>query len=385
MGKVLPARRVRLAGVSRMFRLGRGRTFYALEEVSLEVHEAETLVLLGPSGCGKTTVLRCIAGLEVPDAGEIYVGGRCVFSRRARVWVPPERRNVGMVFQSYALWPHMRVWENVAYPLRNRGVGTDAARRAAQEALTLVGLEDLGERYPGQLSGGQQQRVALARALVARSDVILLDEPLSSLDAPVREQLRVELRELKARFGWTAVYVTHDQKEAAFLADRIAVMEQGRVVQIGTSTEIYQRPGSPYVARFTGCVNRVRGVVRAREGESVRVETAAGWIQGTWCWSSGAPSAGDAVDAYWRPEQSDLRQDGTGSEGDGLAGRVVGVAFLGVGFEYIVRANGTGASLWRAVGCGGYEPGAAVRLWVNPGNLYVYPGGRAGEPPEVKA
>src|SRR4051794_11592023 len=225
----------------------------ALKTLDLEIADGETLVLLGPSGCGKTTLLRIIAGLETPDAG-----GGVFFGAQDVTPLPIERRNVGMVFQSYALFPNMSVAENVGYGLRIRG---ELTPRKVDELLAVVQLEGLGAREVDQLSGGQRQRVALARALAIRPRVLLLDEPLTALDAKLREQLRVEIDRLLRSLGITAVYVTHDQAEAMALGDRIVVMEKGRIAQAGTPQEIYHRPATAFVADFIGTMNRVSGEV----------------------------------------------------------------------------------------------------------------------------
>ncbi len=227
----------------------------AVDHVSFEVRHGEFLTLLGPSGCGKTTTLRCVAGLEVPTSGEIYIGDRLVSAPAKGVHVPPEKRNVGMVFQNYALWPHMTVFDNVAYPLKVRKVPRREIRERVLKALELVGLKGFENRYPHQLSGGQQQRVALARALVMEPEVLLLDEPLSNLDAKLRERMRFELRDLQKRLGITVIYVTHDQAEAMAMSDRIAVMNAGRIEQIGTPYEIYMHPANKFVADFIGKAN----------------------------------------------------------------------------------------------------------------------------------
>jgi ABC-type Fe3+/spermidine/putrescine transport system ATPase subunit len=252
-------------------RLGKafGRTV-AVDDVTLAVEEGRVLALLGPSGCGKTTLLRLIAGLETPTRGRVLLDDQDVTD------LPPERRGIGMMFQSYALFPHMTVAENLRFPLRMRGDGDRRAQAArVREALALVRLEGLGERLPRQLSGGQQQRVALARALVARPRVLLLDEPLSNLDARLREEMQVELLELWRRVNVTTVLVTHDQAEALSLADRIAVMRQGAVEQAGAPEEIYARPRTPFVADFIGAANLVEAEVR-REGDGWVARTADG-------------------------------------------------------------------------------------------------------------
>ena len=228
-----------------------------VEGLDLEVGLGEVLVLLGPSGCGKTTTLRCLAGLETPDGGTIGFGDRTVFDAQGRVNVPIHRRNIGMVFQSYALWPHMTVRQNIAYPLRVRGTRGRAASDAVEHAAGMVHCEALLDRYPAQLSGGQQQRIALARGLVAEPAVVLLDEPLSNLDATLRDQMRTEIRELHQKLGFTAVLVTHDQEEALALGDRVAIMKDGRIEQLDTPEALFLEPVSEYVAGFVGMSNRI--------------------------------------------------------------------------------------------------------------------------------
>ncbi len=221
----------------------------AVNDISFEVKEGEFFTLLGPSGCGKTTTLRLIAGFYKPDEGEIYFDDELVND------IPPHRRNTGMVFQNYALWPHMTVFENVAYGLKIRGLPPPVIIKKVKEALELVGLRGKENRYPTQLSGGEQQRVALARALVIEPKVLLLDEPLSNLDAKLRLRMRGEIRRLQKRLGITTIYVTHDQEEALSISDRIAVMNQGRILQIGTPLEVYENPKELFVADFIGITN----------------------------------------------------------------------------------------------------------------------------------
>nr|WP_279587847.1 ABC transporter ATP-binding protein [Microbacterium ulmi] len=241
----------------------------------MDIHSGELVVLLGSSGCGKTTTLRCIAGLEQPTGGEVVAGGRVV-SSSAGIVVPPEKRNFGMMFQSYAVWPHMSVFGNVAYPLKARKISKAQIEQRVGAVLDLVGIGHLRDEYPSQLSGGQQQRVALARCLVADPQVILFDEPLSNVDAKVREDLRAEILAMKTRIGFGGVYVTHDQEEALAIADRIAIMDAGRIVQIGTPREIYGRPNSLFVANFVGTINRLKGTVTITERGRVVVSTLLG-------------------------------------------------------------------------------------------------------------
>ena len=228
-----------------------------VDHLDLHVDEGEFLILLGPSGCGKTTTLRCIAGLETPSAGTISFGGRTVFDAGGRTNLPPNKRDVGMVFQSYALWPHMTVRKNIGYPLRARKAGHGERGAWVEEMAALVDCTALLDRYPAQLSGGQQQRVALARGLVARPALVLFDEPLSNLDARLRDQVRSEIHELHRRLGVTAVFVTHDQAEALALGDSLAVMRAGRLEQYGTPDEVFEHPVSEYVAGFLGMTNRL--------------------------------------------------------------------------------------------------------------------------------
>ena len=282
-----------MAGVSiSSLRKEYGGGVAAVDGVSLDVADGEMLVLLGPSGCGKTTTLRCLAGLEDPTAGSIHFGERTVFDRARRVDLPPEKRDVGMVFQSYALWPHKTVAENIAYPLKARRLKRELREEGwVGEAARAVGCEGLLDRYPGQLSGGQQQRVALARALVARPAVVLFDEPLSNLDARLRDSVRSEIHEIHRRLGFTGVYVTHDQSEAFALGDRLAVMRSGRIEQLGAPREIYERPATEYVAGFVGFVNRI----------PLAREPGGGWA------SESAPIRGYEPPTAWRAGRANLR------------------------------------------------------------------------------
>jgi iron(III) transport system ATP-binding protein len=247
--------RVRIEGLSKRF-AGKPPTI-AVDDLDLDIETGEFLVLLGPSGCGKTTTLRCLAGLESADAGSITFGERTVFDAARRLDVPPNKRNIGMVFQSYALWPHMTVRKNVAYPLRAKKIRGEQANERVDEVSKLVDTADLLDRYPAQLSGGQQQRVALSRGLVAQPELVLFDEPLSNLDARLRELVRTEIYELHERLKFTAVYVTHDQVEALALGDRLAIMRSGSLEQLGRPDEIFEEPATEYVADFIGMSNRL--------------------------------------------------------------------------------------------------------------------------------
>lgn len=243
---------------------------HALDEVSFNVPVGHFFTLLGPSGCGKTTLLRLIAGLENPEKGEIWIAGQLVCSADRKFSLPPNKRGVGMVFQSYAIWPHMSVFENVAFPLKveRKRLDRQEIRRRVESALAIVRLDGLQDRPAPNLSGGQQQRLALARALVREPKILLLDEPLSNLDAKLREQLRIELRHLQRQLGITTIYVTHDQAEALAMSDSVAVMSQGKIVQTGRPRDIYEHPISQFTANFIGSTNFLTGTVVDGDGEN---------------------------------------------------------------------------------------------------------------------
>jgi iron(III) transport system ATP-binding protein len=261
------AKTLDIRGLYKTYRLPGGRSVPAVRNFTLRVEPGEFITLLGPSGCGKTTVLRALAGLEELDEGDILLDGRSILR------LPAHRRRVGLVFQNYALFPHMSVFENVAYSFRIRRIPIAQFRAEVEGALAAVGLDGLAARLPGQLSGGQQQRVALARAFVMRPDLLLFDEPLSNLDAKLRLQVRGELRRLQKRLGTTALYVTHDQDEAMSLSDRIVVMRDGQIEQIGTPEDVYARPASHYVADFVGRINALPGRVVERVAGRASIET----------------------------------------------------------------------------------------------------------------
>src|SRR5215208_4050368 len=265
---------LRVDNLVKTFDTSRGekrRRVHAVDDVSFEVEEGELFTLLGPSGCGKTTTLRSIAGLETPDSGEIAVGDRVLYSSDRNGRVPANERRLGMVFQSYAIWPHMNVFKNVAFPLqvlpRRQRPGREELRERVERALATVRLEELAGRQATDLSGGQQQRLALARALVMEPALLLLDEPLSNLDAKLREEMVFELKRLQRELGITAIYVTHDQSEALALSHEIAVMNQGRIQQIARPRDIYERPSNQFVADFVGNTNFLEGVVIRSDGQ----------------------------------------------------------------------------------------------------------------------
>lgn len=326
----------------------------AVDDIDFEVATGQMLVLLGPSGCGKTTTMRCIAGLEMPDAGAISIGTRPVFDSDSGVNVAVNRRNVGMVFQSYAIWPHMTVAENVAYPLDMARVARAEKETRVREILALVGLEGFADRGASYLSGGQMQRVALARSLVMRPAVLLFDEPLSNLDARLRDHLRIELRELQTSLGITGVYVTHDQREALALADVMAVMQQGRIAQIGDPVSVYRGPRTASIAEFLGYSNIFAARVAAGAGGGTAVELEGQPVQ-LLAAQSPPPGAGE-IAACVRPE--DVRIEAAGSSeadpnGTGrIRGTVVLASFLGSHMQYRVRVSG-----------GPTGGGAAPKVW----------------------
>jgi iron(III) transport system ATP-binding protein len=262
---------LRVVDLKKHFRRERGGQVAAVDGVSLEIERGSMVTVLGPSGCGKTTLLRCIAGLEVPTGGEIWSGPRLLSSGQKGVIVPPERRGFGMMFQSYAVWPHMSVFENVAYSLKVKRWPKARIDEGVSKILDVVGIAHLRNEYSARLSGGQQQRIALARCLVNDPEVILFDEPLSNVDAKVREELRVELLAMQRRIGFAGVYVTHDQEEAMAISDRIVVMSEGKAVQVGPPREVYRRPASRFVASFIGVVNLWPGRITAAPSGDLRV------------------------------------------------------------------------------------------------------------------
>ncbi|USJ28524.1 ABC transporter ATP-binding protein [Ensifer adhaerens] len=304
----------------------------------LTVKVGESIVLLGPSGCGKSTTLRMVAGFIEPDAGRISIEGKLVSGDG--ISIPTEKRRLGMVFQSYAVWPHKSVFENVAFGLRIAGDDRQAIQQKVQKVLELVHLDKLADRYPNELSGGQQQRVALARAIVGEPRLLLLDEPLSNLDASLREELRIELRRLHKEKGMTMLYVTHDQEEALVLADRIAVMDGGKIVQFDVPEVVYNRPASTFVASFIGSPNMLAGRVAHKDesGSQLGVQTDIAWqILGQGGRDFVAQCRGqERVTVVIRPEDLQLTDDT-----DGFAAHVVDVAFLGTSYETTVDVNGT--------------------------------------------
>jgi spermidine/putrescine transport system ATP-binding protein len=330
MGGMEPLERpidVELLDVTKVFKNG----VVAVDRVSLQIYQGEFFSLLGPSGCGKTTTLRMIAGFEHPSAGEVLIEGRRMGH------TPPFRRNVNTVFQNYALFPHMTVFDNVAFGLRMKRIPRDEIARRVREALHLVRLSGMEERYPRQLSGGQQQRVALARALVNRPRVLLLDEPLGALDLKLRKEMQLELKHLQMTVGITFIYVTHDQEEALTMSDRIAVMNAGRVLQVGTPMEIYERPASRFVADFIGESNFLRGTVQAASSAAATVVIADRFPVEVP--ADRQLTIGQQVTVAVRPEKVRLVPiEAPGTNGL-LHGRIEEVIYIGTDTFYVVRVS----------------------------------------------
>jgi spermidine/putrescine transport system ATP-binding protein len=301
----------------------------AVNNVSLKIKDGEFFSLLGPSGCGKTTTLRMIAGFETPTEGEICIQGELMGL------TPPFQRNTNMVFQNYALFPHMSVGENISFGLEMKKVPKEEIARRVEEALELVRLPAFGKRRPDQLSGGQQQRVALARALINRPGVLLLDEPLGSLDLKLRKQMQLELKGLQHRIGITFVYVTHDQEEALTMSDRIAVMEQGRALQVGTPTEIYERPASRFVADFIGETNFLEGTVLKRDGTYVVVDVAG--MPAVLALSAEKFAPSKRVTVAVRPEKITIQEEEHRRENNCCQGTIESVVYIGTDTNYVVR------------------------------------------------
>ena len=341
-----------------------------LKGVSMDLRQGEVVSLLGPSGSGKTTLLRAVAGLEGPKAGRILIGDRVVYDGARRAEIPAEERNLGLVFQSYALWPHKTVFDNVAYPLKLRGVSAAEVRSRVQDVLDQLGLGKLGQRHPHQLSGGQQQRVAIGRALVYSPPVILLDEPLSNLDAKLREEARAFLRELIVRLGLSALMVTHDQSEAMAISDRILLLNNGRIEQQGTPQDMYGSPATLFTAEFMGSNNRLSGrVTEVRDGRA-RIE-GPGWA--LWGHAGEGVAAGQPATGVIRVERVRLADD---ADGNHLDLPLLTSMYLGDRWEYLFRGvadtPSSGLSL-RAYGPLGREPGPC-RIALPAEHVWIFPG-----------
>jgi iron(III) transport system ATP-binding protein len=348
------------------------RQVVAVDHIDLTVRENEFFTLLGPSGCGKTTTLRCLAGLELPTSGTIELGGRTVFSSRAVV--PTHRRDIGMVYQDYAIWPHMTAFENVAFPLRTGRMSTAKVKDAVHEALSLVNMSEFAERPATQLSGGQQQRLSLARALVRRPRVLLLDEPLSNLDARLRVQMRKELRSLQRRIKVTTVFVTHDQVEALSMSNRVAVMSRGVIAQVGTPRQIYQSPQDEFVASFIGVTTFFTSTVESVDGSTVRLSSDVGDIVAE---SDRAVAPGDPVTVAIRPESFRISDAPVGAV-NVLAGVIDDGLFVGDAIDYDVEVAGL---LVRVKGSPRDRVGlrSEVFLSVDPGDCVLIPAAQSSD------
>jgi iron(III) transport system ATP-binding protein len=340
----------------------------AIDTVSFTIAAGEIVVLLGPSGCGKTTTLRCVAGLEHPTSGRIVIGGTAYTDPEAGVLVPPRARNLGMVFQSYAVWPHMTVRQNVAYPLRARKTPRSEQAKAIQEALDLVELAEYADRPVTQLSGGQMQRVALARSMVYHPQILLLDEPLSNLDAQLRLRLRDDLRRIIKRAGLTALYVTHDQTEAVVLGDRIGVMRDGKLLQLDTPREIYNRPADLFVAGFTGATNLIKGRVLRHDAGRAVIEVASG--EQLWTRLGSGLQDGAAAQVALRPDN--VVFDPAGDGPNRFTARVESQHYQGTQTVYEVTVLGTTIEALEVGSSARWEVGSQVTVALPPEMCWGY-------------
>jgi iron(III) transport system ATP-binding protein len=365
---------VQVWNLKKEFRRLGGEQVTAVDDVSISISPGQLVVLLGPSGCGKTTLLRCIAGLEHPDAGRIEINRKCVFDSDEGIRLAPEHRAVSMMFQSYALWPHMTAYRNVEYAVRSRGYLKDVDARVTR-ALGQVGIPQLRDQYPSQMSGGQQQRVALARSLAIDPPVVLFDEPLSNVDAKVRDQLRQELVSMQRTIRFAGVYVTHDQLEAMQLADRLAVMDNGRIVQIDTPIQVYRHPVSRYVACFVGQANELRGTVTGSVDGTDRVElaTALGSLQAVSAQASALPK-GASAHVIIRPEDLKLTVgNARANEGNLWRGAIQAVMFSGAHVEYRVRVGTHQLHVRSDTNRALLREGDEVSITFDPAVVYVFP------------
>jgi iron(III) transport system ATP-binding protein len=355
---------IRIHGLKKWFKTRQGQV-EALRGIDLEVDEREFFVLLGPSGCGKTTTLRCVAGLERADQGEIEVGGTTVSSPEKRIYVPTEKRDIGMVFQSYAIWPHMNVFQNVAFPLikGRRQIPRHQVAEKVSQALKLVQLGGLEDRPATDLSGGQQQRVAMARAVVTEPKILLMDEPLSNLDARLREQMRLELRKITRSIGVTTLYVTHDQAEALSLGDRVCVMNEGEILQIGSPQEVYSRPQNLFVAQFVGEMNFIRG----RLSGDGQVESPFGKVR---CALPQGCQSGSEVTLAIRPEHLTLQPRGAAGPA-GVEAKVSTKNYLGDAALLEVEACGVNLRV-KLAGDADFAVGEKAVLVLPPDRWSVY-------------
>ena len=358
----IQASNVSVSGLSKSYAAGAPR---ALDDFSLEFPAGKCTVLLGPSGCGKTTVLRSIAGLITPDAGRIAIGPSVAYDAASGIFQPPEKRRLGMVFQSYALWPHLSVAENIGYPLAAAGVAKAEIRVRTEAMLDWVGLAGMGGRYVHELSGGQQQRVSLGRAVVGNPRAILFDEPLSNLDARLRERMRIELLALRSRAPFTSIYVTHDQVEAMTLGDQVVVMRAGRIEQVGAPEDVYKRPRTSFAADFMGIPNLVEGTVRGASADTVAVETVLGTLS-TRGWRTDR-AEGQRCTVALRPTLLAIAAPG---EDGGRAGRVVRSVFQGTSMLHVIDIAGAQVTL-ESLSEERHPDGAEVSVRPLPGAVFA--------------
>ena len=342
---------------------------YAVKGINAEIEDGHSLVLLGKSGCGKTSTMRCIAGLETPDRGRITIGDQVVFDSEKNINIPSHKRNVGMVFQSYAVWPHRTIFENVAFPLQMKKLGRKEVMDRVDEALELVGLDGLQKRGASLLSGGQMQRVALARSLVMRPSVLLLDEPLSNLDARLRDRLRIELRALQQKLNLTSVYVTHDQGEALALADRIALMQNGKLAQVGSPSEIYENPASASIADFLGVTNIFSVQKNGRPGTYQMADHKLELSTVDY------PLDGHAIKACIRPEDIIVSPSRSEADSNNWAGEVSVSSYQGSNVRYMIELDGGPAIEALVSRRDGPRAEKGNRVWVtaSPSDVQILP------------
>lgn len=356
-----------LRSVTKIFHRKNGEEVRAIDNVSLDIEQGEFIVLLGPSGCGKTTLLRSVAGLEYPTSGTISIGGVNVFDPAGGIMIPPERRRLGMVFQSYALWPHLTVADNIAYPLHMEGLRGAAVQGRVRQILETMQIGHLTNQFPSQISGGQQQRVALARALVRGDSLILFDEPLSNVDAKVREHLRVELLAMQRDLGFTALYVTHDQHESMGLATKIAVVSHGKIAQLDSPQQVYRAPESLEVAEFIGSTNKIEGRL-ASSGGSTHIDTPQGAIPASPELLARRQTGN--VFVISRPEDWTITLEPQ-SRDDYWPGEIVACVFSGPYTEYIVNVGALRLVIWKNKG-ELLSPGQNVWCRVDPKAIVLF-------------
>lgn len=361
---------LKLRGITKQF-----NAFRAIDDISLDIKRGEVFSLLGPSGCGKSTTLRIIAGLEQPEAGEISLNGTILVSANSGVFVPSQKRNMGMVFQSYAIWPHLSVFDTVAYPLAIRKVTKDEITARVQKVLQQVGLDGYEDRMAPMLSGGQQQRVALARALVYEPHVLLLDEPFSNLDVKLREQMRIDLKLLQRRVGVTVILVTHDQLEALSLSDRIAVMNQGRIEQLGTPFDLYEKPHTAFVRDFIGASMQLNGrLINAAAGNATIELDGGVHLKGRVC-NGGTLLAGDEIVASVRPERLIPGDAANFGSQNSIQAVIKALLFVGDRYECVLQIGNqeVRSFLPRPRDHSNYEEGTRVQLTLPSDEVMIWP------------